>query len=353
MTSALWDPEHLLQITHGIRDRCGKVNCFGNAKYNVRCRWDIEEPNRSKIRPLLDQMSQTLPESITTDTLRRLARLCLCSNYHSHQVEIFVSDWQTVINAAVQCNKRMIQAQANEVESQLPVRTVEVVQLEMNLSMLQHEYAELQARLDLISMESNEKIAKVNKEAQDHKVEYAAKELAFREMLSYQQAWKDQAAEESECRRKAEQETAVLQVRLEKLDGQLRDFESVQGDNNKLKGQVALLAEECKESKRVAEDEMKKSKDVEQQRVDERALAQLTAQQYQTQLDQERSDSAVLKGRIGVLESAITELQDGIMSCWSHRFWGWMARAKKGGVSRSRIASQRETATEIALKTYA
>lgn len=353
MTSSLWDPEHLLQITHGIRDRCGKVNCFGNAKYNVRCRWDIEEPNRSKIRPLLDQMSQTLPEFITTDTLRRLARLCLCSNYHSHQVEIFVSDWQTVINAAVQCNKRMIQAQATEVVPQLSVRTAEVVQLEESLATLRDAYAEVQNQLDLFAKESNEKIVKLNKEAQDHKDDYAAKELAFREMLSYQQAWKDQAAEESECRRKAEQETAVLQVRLEKLDGQLGDFESVQGDNNKLKGQVALLAEECKESRRVAEEEMKKLKDAEQQRADERALAHSTLQQYQTQLDQERSDGTVLKGRIDVLESAITELQDGIMSCWSHRFWGWMGRVKKGGASKSRMGNPRETATEIALKTYA
>ncbi|KIL87032.1 hypothetical protein FAVG1_09586 [Fusarium avenaceum] len=336
MTSALWDPEHLLQITHGIRDR-----------------WDIEEPNRSKIRPLLDQMSKTLPESITTETLRHLARLCLCSNYHSHQVEIFVSDWQTVINAAVQRNKRMIQAQATEVVPQIPVRTAEVVQLEESLATLRVSYAELQNQLDLFGKESNEKIAKLNKDAQDHKAEYAAKELAFREMLSYQQAWKDQAADESECRRKAEEGNAVLRDRLEKADGQLRDFESVRGDNNKLKGQVALLAEECKESRRVAEEEMKKLKDVEHQRADERTLAHSTLRRCQTQLDQERSDSAVLKSRIGVLESAITELQDGIMSCWSHRFWGWMAKAKKGGASKSRTGNQRETATEIALKTYA
>jgi chromosome segregation ATPase len=244
----------------------------------------------------------------------------------------------------------MIQAQATEVEPQLPVRTAEVAQLEENLATLRLAYGE---QLDLVAKESNEKIAKLNKEAQGHKDDYAAKELAFREMLSYQQAWKDQAAEESKWRRKVEEENAVLRVRLEKVDGQLRDFESVLGDNNKLKGKVALLAEECKESRRVAEEEMKKSKDVEQQRADERVLAQSTVQQYQTQLDQERSDCAVLKGRIGVLESAITELQDGIMSCWSHRFWGWMARAKKGGTSKSRMASQRGAATEIALKTYA
>ncbi|KAM0195633.1 hypothetical protein ACHAPI_006182 [Fusarium lateritium] len=353
MTTALWDPEHLLQVTHGIRDRCGKVNCLGTAKYNVRCRWDIDEPNRSKIRPLLDQMSQTPPESITTETLRYLARLCLCSNYHSHQAEMFVSDWQTVINTTVQCNKRMVQAQAGDAESQLPLRTAEAVHLEENLAILRNEYAELQSRLDLISTDSDEKIAKLNKQVQDCEAECADTNYALSEMESSQQAWMNNAAEESESRTKAEEENAVLRARLEKVDGQLNGFKSLKEENNKLEEQIVLLAEEFRGAKRAIDNEIKKAMDVEQQRADERALAQSMMHQYQAQLDQERSDCAVLKGRIGGLKSVVTELQDDILSCWSHRFWGWMTRVGKGNPSRLRMSSQNESANEIALKTYA
>ncbi|SPJ74133.1 uncharacterized protein FTOL_03863 [Fusarium torulosum] len=336
MTSALWDPEHLLQITHGTRDR-----------------WDIDEPNRSKIRPLLDLMSQTLPESITTDTLRHLARLCLCSSYHSHQVETFVSDWQTVINTTVQCNRRMTQAQAAEAESQLSVATAEVLHLEESLDTLRYDYAEIQTRLELVATESDEKIAKLNKVAQDNEAEHAATELSFREMISSQETWKDQAAEELESRTKAEEENAVLQARLEKVNGQLRDFESVQEENNELKEQISLLAEEFKGAKRAVDDETKKANDVEQQRADERALAQSMMDQYKAQLDQERSHCAVLRGRIECLELVVTEMEDDILSCWSHKFWGWMAKVGKGGASKLRMGSQKETTREIALKTYA
>jgi chromosome segregation ATPase len=265
---------------------------------------------------------------------------------------MFVSDWQTVISTTVQRNRRMIQAQAAEAESQLSVTTAEVVQLEEDLATLRQHYAELQTRLEIVTTESDE-IAKLSKEAQDKEAEYAATDLAFREMESSQQAWKDQAAEESKSRTEAEEENAVLRARLEKVNRQTRDSESVQRENNKLKEQIAFLKEECKKTRLVAEEEMKKSKDAEQQRVDERALAQSMAQQYQSQLDQERSDCVVLKGRIGVLESAITELQDDVMSCWSHRFWGWMARVGKGGARKSRMSSQEETAQDITLKTYA
>ncbi|KAM0244942.1 hypothetical protein ACHAP5_005849 [Fusarium lateritium] len=330
--AALWDPEHLLQITHGIRDRCGKVNCFGTAKHN---------------------MSQTPPESITTETLRYLARLCLCSSYHSHQSEIFVSDWQTVINATVQCNKRIIQAQAGDAKSQLSLRTAEAVHLKENLATLRHQYAALQSRLDLISTDSDEKIAKLNKHVQDCEAERADTNNTLSEMESSLQAWMDKAAEESESRTEVEEENAVLRVRLEKVDGQLREFESVKRENTKLEEQIALLAEQFRGAERAVEDGVKKAKDIEQQRADERALAQSMMHQYQTQLDQERSNRAVLKGRIGGLESVVTELQDDILSCWSHRFWGWMARVGKGSSTKLRMGSQNESAKEIALKTYA
>ncbi|KAF2180895.1 hypothetical protein K469DRAFT_753010 [Zopfia rhizophila CBS 207.26] len=86
MALAIWDSDSVFQITNHDR---GDIRCVGRARsrFDLRCRWEIEEPERSKIYSILDRMTEKPPDSITTEGLRRLARLCLCKDYRLNQVE--------------------------------------------------------------------------------------------------------------------------------------------------------------------------------------------------------------------------------------------------------------------------
>ncbi|KAH6876554.1 hypothetical protein B0T10DRAFT_497715 [Thelonectria olida] len=115
MSQSYWDPANLLQVTLDQNDTWGEIQCVGVARsrHNNRCRWTIEDPDRAKVRPLLVQMSKTKPELITTDTLRKLAILCLCPSYHSGQVSEAVARWTLVVKTAAQHHKNLVGSAAS------------------------------------------------------------------------------------------------------------------------------------------------------------------------------------------------------------------------------------------------
>lgn len=110
MSQSYWDPANLLQVTFNQDDSYGEIQCVGLARSqrNNRCRWTIEDPDRAKIRPLLIQMSKMKPSIITRETLRRLAVLCLCPDYHARQVDEVVTRWAGVVDRAAEHHKNVI-----------------------------------------------------------------------------------------------------------------------------------------------------------------------------------------------------------------------------------------------------
>jgi hypothetical protein len=97
-----WDPENLLQITgYG---KFGEIQCVGCAvtHYNARCRLTKtnQNPEVVEIYNLLASMAGKPPTEVTTENLRRLAMLCLCKEYHSHQKDDTVTRWKSVVKRA-------------------------------------------------------------------------------------------------------------------------------------------------------------------------------------------------------------------------------------------------------------
>ncbi|KAM0351091.1 hypothetical protein ACHAPU_002873 [Fusarium lateritium] len=353
MNISLWDPASLLQITDGARDGCGKVNCFGNAKYNVRCRWDIVEPNLSMIRPLLDQMSQSPPESVTTDTLRQLAKLCLCPGFHSRQAETFVSNWQTVINVTIQHRTNLVQAQTADYISQVSLRTEEVAQLEASLSAQRQSYTELQSQKDNLAADFQHQIEGLNQELERENDDRAALELTCRQLKLSHELVAEQAVEESLVRKKAEEYNAILLTKLETLNTQLNGFVSVREERNTLKEQLKKLVEESREAHDTLHREIEKTNAVEHQRVGERATFESATHRYQTQLEEQKAHCTFLRGQVDGLEATVAKLQAEIRGCRPHRIWAWIAGLGKGTDSKLSMAVKDEVMEVRALKAYA
>ncbi|KAF4997437.1 hypothetical protein FGRMN_3801 [Fusarium graminum] len=352
MNVTLWDPASLLQITDSARDGCGKVNCVGNAKYNVRCRWDIVEPNRSSVRALLNQMSKSTPESVTTDTLRQLARLCLCSDFHSHQAETFVSNWRTVINVTVQHRANLVQVQTAKYLSQITVKTEEVVDLETSLSAQRQSYTELQNQKEILAADLEGQIEELKQELQKRKDECAASMLMCRQLKLSHEALVDQALEESLIRKKAKEDNAILLTKLEAQGVQLKDFVSVREESQKLKEQLVALTEESREARDAFHMEVEKAKAVARQRADERATFESATHHQQTQLEEQRAHCTFLRGQVEDLETTVAKLQSDIRKCRPHRIWAWVSRSGKGSNSKSTVTGKDKTTEARALKAY-
>ncbi|TPR03739.1 Endoribonuclease L-PSP family protein [Aspergillus niger] len=92
MTTTLWDPDRILQITKGPHER--GMFCLGRARsrYDSRCRWDIPYTKYQIVRETLDEIAAKLPHEIYDDELKVLAKWGLC-DYHSGQVHEVVSGW--------------------------------------------------------------------------------------------------------------------------------------------------------------------------------------------------------------------------------------------------------------------
>ncbi|KAJ2900485.1 hypothetical protein MKZ38_002439 [Zalerion maritima] len=102
-----WDPGNLLQITgYG---KPGEIQCVGRAKksFRVRCRWtkDGGDPDVVEINRILASMAAKPPSDITTTEVRRLAGLCLCTDFHISQQEETVQIWQRVVRHAADIHR--------------------------------------------------------------------------------------------------------------------------------------------------------------------------------------------------------------------------------------------------------
>ncbi|RAK86489.1 hypothetical protein BO79DRAFT_210307 [Aspergillus costaricaensis CBS 115574] len=96
MTTTLWDPDRILQITKGPHDQ--GMFCLGRARsrYDSRCRWDIPYSDYQIIRETLSQLARKLPHEISDDELKDIAERGLC-DYHCGQVHEVVSGWHDTL----------------------------------------------------------------------------------------------------------------------------------------------------------------------------------------------------------------------------------------------------------------
>ncbi|KAJ4252923.1 hypothetical protein NW762_010829 [Fusarium torreyae] len=356
MSSALWDPANLLQITDNLRDRSGKVHCVGITKYDARCKWTIDEPDLSEIRPLLNQMSQSPPDSITLETLRQLARLCLCSKFHSNQVGLFAGHWTTVIKAATQHHKNMMALDKGQnlgdidsLRSQLSIKTEEVLHFERELASARQ--AILYYSRDEQELKNQTKY--LEKQLRESQTRQESAETLFLDIEQSHQVLQTQVSEESMARKEADQENITLRAKIQEAEDQLEGYELVKEEKADLRQEIARLEEENEKGLRQVRAEVDKCRTTEQQLAVERVAKESMAHQYQDQLEEQQTQSFALKSRIASLEMIVAQLEASISACWSHRFWAWMAKVRKDRKSQQCIGAMGEQVEEIPLKTYA
>ncbi|KAF4470430.1 Reticulocyte-binding 2 a [Fusarium albosuccineum] len=368
MSSALWDPANLLQITDDLRDQSGKISCLGITRNSARCRWAILEPDLSDVRPLLKKMSLSKPELITTDTLRRLARLCLCPKFHQHQAEQFVRHWTTIIKAAVQQHKNLTESMADatpdEVHSsqmdsdsrqrQYSESAISIKSLQSQLAAERESFAQLAATWKNGSEEVRVENGHLKGQLREVQDRLRTSEATMSHQTQSSQALMEKIGEESEARRKVDQENMTLQAKLGDMQDQLGAFEAVRTENNFLKQEVIRLGEKHGETLRAYESEVDKVKLAEEQLVTIQEAKDSTIHQYQCRIDEQNNHRTGLERRIAGLEDDVAQLEARIAACWLHAFWAWASRfGGRLGTSSRLPKTKAERVGEIALKTYA
>lgn len=354
MTSSFWDPGNLLQITDDLRSKPGVISCLGITKHGARCRWDVLEPNLSQVRPLLEAMSQVKPESITIQTLQRLAMLCVCPKFHSHQTGLFVQHWTGVLKTATQHHQELLG------DSDGP-SSDEIQTLQAELAFKQRECEDLQKKLDheIISAarlndewrdkssEMTTKITYLEHQISDSEERLATTEAALSNKKQETQALLGQHKEESTARNKAEEENTILQSQLKVGEDKLK---RVREENKNLIKELATAYESNKAEIQAYQDEINELGATERDLIKERDDRDAKLEEYRAQLDKQLAQNTLLDGRIASLEETQGQLEESIASCWLHSFRRWTTRLKN---KRSRPQLVEGRTEEVVLKTYA
>ncbi|RDL32603.1 uncharacterized protein BP5553_09059 [Venustampulla echinocandica] len=138
MAARKWDAYKSLNITG--RDSCG-MTCVGMNRFGKRCRWDISAASYDKIRVMFDAMEGRPPKE-ATKSLKELAVLSLCLDFHQNQANKVVDQWQSAVKeAAAGYENRM------GLKTKIQVLEENLGKKEANSEELQKIVQELQARV--------------------------------------------------------------------------------------------------------------------------------------------------------------------------------------------------------------
>ncbi|KAM5341865.1 hypothetical protein ACJ41O_014896 [Fusarium nematophilum] len=358
---SFWDPANLLQITDGIRDRDGKISCIGITRKDARCRLTVLEPDLSEIRPLLRSMSAVKPELVTTDTLRRLARLCLCPEYHYHQAEEFVRHWSSVIKSATKNYENLL----GSVEDTIVILTTELDSVRTELESRQTvqpsstdlekqlvEEKESAARWKRDSEQLRAEIESLKDLLQERDQRLETTKAALSEQRQANEALAEKIQKQSTENDNVQEENATLRAKLKSTEEQQAKFRMAQTENERLSREISNLKQDQEKSLNQVRIASEEARSLEQQLATERETRDAMAQQHQTQLDEQRNRGTTLHNRIADLEIIQAQLEASITSCWLHSFRAW-ASTFGGRLNRLfRLIGTRSSEEEaIALKT--
>ncbi|KFZ14259.1 hypothetical protein V502_06151 [Pseudogymnoascus sp. VKM F-4520 (FW-2644)] len=96
MSPRIWDPYSVLNIIDRNDDT---ATCVGKTKFNKRCRWDISDENVREIPMILDEREKRHPK-YAKKSLKILAELSLCNDYHQGQASQVIEAWKAAIDDA-------------------------------------------------------------------------------------------------------------------------------------------------------------------------------------------------------------------------------------------------------------
>lgn len=162
MVPRKWNAYRTLNLTD--RDSHG-MTCVGSTKHGHRCRWDIVN-EYEQIRAILDYM-ETRPPNEAIGSLRHLARLSLCKDWHQRQINDVVLKWEGGINEAAAAYEQQIAAER------------EIRDLEQSLAEEEAKNKKLQAEVDELRAKSgNQRPPKFDEELVLYKLKREQEESA-------------------------------------------------------------------------------------------------------------------------------------------------------------------------------
>ncbi|CAH0056386.1 unnamed protein product [Clonostachys solani] len=109
MSTAIWDPANLLQISYETHLPNAPIFCVGESKSKLdkpRCRYTIPEPDYSRIRTTLLHLASKDPGDVEREALHTLAFLCLCDGYHKPQAKDVTDRWVSIVGRAAAQQQR-------------------------------------------------------------------------------------------------------------------------------------------------------------------------------------------------------------------------------------------------------
>lgn len=373
MNRPLWDPSNLLQITSDADGYHGEIQCVGETRMrSSRCRWTIADPALSLIRPLLLDMSCKKPGLVTKVTLRRLAALCLCPSYHSHQVESTVERWTRVVEKASQHHKNLLASarMSETTEGPLNSTPMDLKQIELKKSeaacaqyksalateqkKMKQESALLRAQIDGL----RNQVLQLEEQNDKSRQEIRTSESTISQLQKLNRDLMEKQSRDAATGERTQKEIVALRTALvqanDRVQASQSDHQVARADLDVLKTDQAARLEEINVLKKQVNNlntEVDTRRKAEEELVAERAAQATDLQRQLVQLGDERRYKLDLEKRLVNLELSIAALKESISRCLMHRFWGWAARLETRIRQIFRPLSTRGKAEdEIALK---
>ncbi|KAK5655096.1 hypothetical protein OQA88_5995 [Cercophora sp. LCS_1] len=371
MTNTYWDPGNLLQITDP--DNPVEIRCVGRAqsRFDARCRWTLDEPDRLAIRSRLGAMAASPPSKVASKDLESLAKLCLCHQYHYDQWKSVSRRWTPVVGLAAQhCNRLSEDDGAQKINSlllerrrclealeqpqddnrdlalairvfvasrsmQSSVATDTIAQLKAELSVAQNNLSASQKKLQGVTGDLQRAKAQEIQLDREHGSEMLRIESTHRAEISRQMGLIEEAKNDRERLNGA---VCGLHIELESvrrlLDEERRRVAA-------LEEAKASLGSELKAANGKVEDKTIECStamgqvtqlrgDLESARDDIRLLndrcsvLDKTLLQSQQDLKMAQKESEELREGMATLQERVVAQQHDISSCWLHRFRAWI-----------------------------
>lgn len=323
--SATWDPANLFQISYEIDNEYALISCIGEVRGSLgssRCKNPIPERLYPKIRSLISELSKTEPENALETELLHLARLCLCQEYHQHQVTDIAKRWSLVAQMAGEHQQRLIEDVLEKIDTQ-------DTQTHLALRNAQDELRKHQIKHTTSLLENYQQ----RKDLEQKQLELSAASHSLEDLKQNNASL--QMENEELCKKKIylTKHNDVLSKQLETATKRAQGLDAKLSYSDMLskssKAQLDGLREERVSLKEQVE-RLRSERDVArnnyQQAATERTEADQSLQLALAELAQQRELNASLARRVEYLTIAERMLKDNIAACWLHDICAWVMR---------------------------
>ena len=218
------------------------MTCVGNTRYGKRCRWDIPDKKFSQICSILDEFETKAPANAIS-SLKHLAQLSLCEEYHQGQAFEKIDEWEVAIQEATQFYEsgEGMKEKNRELKKMLKEERSERVELERKFEAEMSRRKQELKSISSMSMEVSSLRAKLKQsetEARD------SKEVALKMSKSYDKCVAEMEERVSILRAEWNDKHQNMTTTLQK---EAQTVRSISSELKKLKASEIILVNQASE----------------------------------------------------------------------------------------------------------